>query len=132
MKSISRSFLIPAALILLAGCAGRELRQAEAEAYLAHAGEPVEQVTAFRLTGWRPLDREHVVLWRNARDAYVIRVQQPCLHLEFAQRIGVEYQAPVLRRKLDAILVEGQRCRIESIRPVDDRVVRKALRPVRG
>jgi hypothetical protein len=127
-----RLLLLTSLLSLLAACAGRELRQMEAEAYLSHAGEPVDEVTAFRLTGWRPLDREHVVLWRSANDAYVIRVQQPCIHLEFAQRIGVEYQAPVLRRKFDAILVEGQRCRIESIRPVDDRVVRKALRSVRG
>ncbi len=127
-----RPILAAAAIVLLSGCAGTELRRAEAEAYLTHAGEPVEQVTAFRLTGWRPIDREHVVLWRSANEAYLIRVQQPCIHLEFAHRIGVEYQAPVLRSRFDAILVEGQRCRIESIRPVDDRVVRRSLRHVRG
>ncbi|MDW8479346.1 MAG: DUF6491 family protein [Xanthomonadales bacterium] len=127
-----RAIAILAAAALSAACSGHQLRRTEAETYLALAGEPVEEVRAFRLTGWRPLDREHLVLWRSANDAFLIRVQQPCIHLEFAHRIGVDYQAPVLRRRFDAVIVQGQRCRIESIRPLDDRVVRRALRDVRG
>jgi hypothetical protein len=129
---VSLASLLVLPLILLAGCASKSLREAEAQAYLKHAGEPVEEVRAFRLTNWRPLDRDHLVVWRSVNDAFVIRVSGPCPNLEFADRIAVHYRAPVLRSRFDWVMVEGQRCPIDVIRPVDYRDVRRELRGVRA
>jgi hypothetical protein len=115
-----------------AGCATKSARDAEAQAYFKHMGEPVDEVRAFRLTDWRPLDRYHLVVWRSVNDAFVIRVQEPCTNIDFAQSLAIDYQAPVLRSRFDHVRIDGDRCRIEEIRPVDYRLVRQEMRSVRG
>ncbi len=115
-------------LLMLAGCSGKSLRDDEAQLFFANAGEPVREIRAFRLTNWRSLDRDHLVIWRSVNDAYLIKVSGPCTNLEFAQTISVDYRAPVLRSRFDAIRVEGYRCPIETIRPVNYRQVREEMR----
>jgi hypothetical protein len=130
--TIVRLLSILAAVLVAAGCATKSAREAEAQVYFRHMGDPVEEVRAFRLTDWRPLDRYHLVVWRSVNDAFVIRVQEPCTNIDFAQTVAVEYRAPVLRSRFDWVLVDGDRCRIEWIRPVDYRDVRKDMRAARG
>jgi hypothetical protein len=129
---IPRMILPLLALALSVGCASKTLREEEAKLYFAHAGDPVEEIRAFRLNNWRPLDRDHLVIWRSVNEAYLLKVSGPCTNLEFAQEITVDYRAPVLRSRFDAIRVEGYRCPIDSIRPVDYPRVRQELRNRRG
>ncbi|HRQ64599.1 MAG TPA: DUF6491 family protein [Xanthomonadaceae bacterium] len=129
---IIRLLAMTIAVAVVAGCATKPARHAEAQAYFKHMGEPVEDVRAFRLTDWRPLDRYHLVVWRSVNEAFVIRVQEPCTNIDFARSVAVEFQAPVLRSRFDFVRIDGDRCRIEEIRPVDYRLVRQEMRTVRG
>jgi hypothetical protein len=53
---------------VLTACAARDARDAELlEMYQAHAGEPVGRVQFIRLTGWRPLGNEWLLLQSRDR-----------------------------------------------------------------
>lgn len=60
-----------------------------------------------------------LIVWTTINQAYLLSVAQPCINLQFAQRIGVSATVGTVNRGLDYVLVERQRCQITDIRPVD-------------
>lgn len=112
-----------AAAALAAGCATtpNRIKSDEAlERYLAYAGEPVREFTAFRLQSWQPLGRDKLMLWTGVNDAYLVTVWETCRDLQFANSIRVRNTGSSVST-FDSIQVGRDRCRIEEIRPVDIR-----------
>jgi hypothetical protein len=97
------------------------------ETYLQYAGPPIDSFTYLgRYDGFRTLGGRDVVIWTNINDAYLIRVMNPCIELPFANAVKLTSSVKTVTRSVDAVLVGGDRCRIESIRHVDYRAMKKA------
>lgn len=119
-----------------AGCTSsaerRQMESAELEAYTRHAGAPVEQIRSFRLISWQPVSDRSILLEARLNEWYLVDVSGPCTGLPFAHAIGIENSMNVLQARFDNILVEGQACRIETIRPVDYKAAREELAAARA
>lgn len=134
--SCSRSYLRGAWLLvaaaLLVSCSGIPLKQREAaerNRFEAYAGKPVDHFTwLVRYDGWEPISRYQLVVWTDIDTAYLITVFQPCTDLMFARRIGLSSTADTVYAHFDSVRVEGWRCTINTIQPVDYRRMQRDLR----
>lgn len=121
--------------LLLAGCASlaerRDFHQRELAIYESHAGEPVDQIRSFRLISWQPVNENTLLLEARLNRWYLLDVGGPCLGLEFARAVVFDGTMNALRSRFDSVIVEGVRCRIERIRPVDYKAARSEIRAIR-
>jgi len=126
--SCSRSYLrngwlLVAAAAFLAACSGIPLKQrdaAELARFEAYAGKPVDHFTWLtHYQGWEPISPNQLVVWTNINQAYLITVFHPCTDLMFARRIGLSSTADTVYAHFDHVNVEGWRCTIDTIQPVD-------------
>jgi len=118
-----------AALSLTSGCATPAPSSATPalQTYLQYAGPPIDSFTYLgHYDGFRTLGGRDVVIWTNINDAYLIRVMKPCVELPFANAVKLTSSVRTVTRSVDAVLVGGDRCRIESIRHVDYLAMKKA------
>jgi hypothetical protein len=117
---------------LLAACAAIPLREREAAnraRFEAYAGKPVDHLTWLTsYNGWEPISPDQLVVWTDINDAYLITVFPPCTNLMFAHRIGLTSSASTVYAHFDAVKVEGWRCMINTIQPVDYRRMQRDLR----
>ena len=125
--------LLLGVLAMLAACSSialKEREQAEGARIQAYAGQPVHYLTRVgRYWGWKPISNEQALVWTTPDKGYLIKVQQPCEDLRFADRIGLtETLHTVYSGGLDYMRVRGGRCPIEEIRPVDYARLRADLR----
>ena len=98
------------------------------EQFLQFAGPPVERFTWLgRYYGFRPLGKQQVVMWTSINDAYLLTVTPPCVGLDFVSGIHLTTTARTVTRGVDGLLVQGQKCFITEIRPVDYLAMKKAL-----
>jgi hypothetical protein len=86
--------------------------------YARYAGAPVEDFTAFHLDNWEAVGRNQLVLWTGFDKAYLLQVWDTCPDLNFAHLIGVTKTGYTISR-LDVIRVDGSRCPIAKIQPID-------------
>lgn len=125
--SCSRTYLRGAWLLiaaaLLAACSGIPLQQREAaerSRFEAYAGKPVDRLTWLtHYEGWEPISPDQLVVWTDINQAYLITVFHPCTDLMFAHRIALTPFANTIYAHFDAVHVEGWRCMINTIQPVD-------------
>jgi Family of unknown function (DUF6491) len=97
------------------------------ETFLQYAGPPIDSFTYLgHYDGFRTLGGRDVVIWTTINDAYLIRVMNPCTNLPFANAVKLTSSVKTVTRSVDAVLVEHDRCRIESIRHVDYLAMKKA------
>ncbi len=123
--------------LVLSGCASdsgalsRETRKAQ---YNRYAGEPVPKVRMINLHSWTNIDRDQIVLWSNARDAYLVDLFSPCLGLDrgVVNAIGVSNFGNTIYARSDAIIVGGERCLIDTIRPIDTKALNEERRAARS
>src|SRR6476469_4282403 len=91
---------VTAAALAIAGSAAADTKETMARnlaVFERNAGEPVEQVTAFRgIRNWQPLGKEAIALWADEKRVYLVKVDTPCSGLDFATGIRVEHTHPVL------------------------------------
>lgn len=136
IRSTSLMMSLCTSAILIAGCTSsaerRQMESAELAAYTRHAGAPVDQIRSFRMLGWQPVGDRSILLEARLNEWYLVDVSGPCMGLPFAHVIGVENSMNVLQARFDNIIVEGQPCRIETIRPVDYRAARDELKAARA
>ena len=115
------------ALAPLAACSGtpRHERDAQTLARLSqYAGEPVHDFRYYSpIRSFQPLSRDKVLVSTGFNDSYLLTVF-PCMNLEFATRIGLTSSLGAVRSGFDSVLVEGERCRISEIRPVNTKQMR--------
>lgn len=119
---MTKRSLLAAALICLSMFAHADTRAHEKEElarFERFAGAPVDEFTMVELFRSQVVGPENVVIWSTLRDAYLVRVQQPCRQLEWAHGLSVsQTQKWKVSRKFDSINV-GTQCRIVEIRSID-------------
>ncbi|MGY6629877.1 MAG: DUF6491 family protein [Wenzhouxiangella sp.] len=116
-------------VLLLAACAGRQTAdQRSGEVYLRHAGSEVEQVRYASVRGWQPVGDEAILLDLAGRGDYLLTLSADChFDLRFSPRIALDTQLRGVLTRFDRVIVNNNRCRILSIRPVDMDAVRADL-----
>lgn len=125
-----KMFIAAGVALMLAGCATSRPSDADRLAMiLAHAGEPVRQIRNFNAMGWDRVDDDHVLLSMRPRETWLLRLSGPCLDWgSGAPVLGFTSQGAHVIAKFDRILINGSpvSCRIEEIRPVDNKGMRAA------
>jgi hypothetical protein len=116
--------LLLGVVAMLAACSSitlKEREQAERARIEAYSGQPVDHFTWLgRYWGWKPVSKEQALVWTTPDKGYLIKVEQPCEDLRFADHIGLTSTLhTVYSRGLDYVRVRGWRCPIKEIRPVD-------------
>ena len=133
MKATVLSFAV---VLGLAACASNRPSDADRLAlYEAHAGAPVKQIRFYNAMGWDRIDDEHVLLNMRPRETWLLKVSGPCLDWGSASPIlRLSSTGPYVTARIDRILTEGSpvSCRIEEIRPVDEKAVRAAQAEMRA
>lgn len=121
---------------VLAACASQSLRERQAEALARHldfAGTPVESFAYLgRYDGWRALGDDELVVYTTPSQGYLLSVAPPCRDLQFANRIAIDSTGSIVRARFDSVLVDGFRCQITQIRPVDYGAMKRAAREEGG
>jgi hypothetical protein len=130
-----------AATLLLAACASapQMTREERIDWYRANAGEPVRSFFySGHLRGWTALDERSIALWTRSNEAFLIEFFPRCPDLAFASTITVSNQIGRVNAGFDSVTVRrasggigGVRCRIETIRPIDTRVVSESKRDLK-
>jgi hypothetical protein len=118
--------------LFAAACSSMSPRERDAlalEQHLDFAGESVESFSYLgRIDGWRAFGDDTVAIYTGVNDAYLLTVAEPCRELELARNIGLTSTGSTVSARFDSVLVDGQRCQILQIRPVDYGSVKKAAR----
>ena len=108
---------------LLAACSSIPLKEreiAERARIESYVGQPLRHFNWFgRFDGWKAVSQDEALIWTTPAKAYLIKVESPCEDLRFARRIGLTSTLSSVYSRYDRVLVRGQECRIELIRPVD-------------
>ena len=126
------------ATLLVTACANspQMTREERVEWYRANAGEPVRSLFyAGPLPGWTALDDRRIALWTRSNEAFLIEFFPRCPDLAFASTITISNQIGRVNAGFDSVTVRrasggigGARCRIETIRPINTRVVSESKR----
>jgi hypothetical protein len=106
-----------AALLLAAGA-----NAGERPDYAGHAGAPVSSFRYVELYNWQRLDDRRLVLWTRPGTAYLLTLRDSCSGLIGTQTIALGDVAGLdreIRAGSDYVLTRDMRCRIEEIRPID-------------
>jgi hypothetical protein len=121
-----------ATTLLGVACSGIPQRASDQqlrEQYLQYAQPPIDHFTYLsRYDSWRALSRTQLVVWTTMNDAYLLTVREPCINLQFTQRIGLSSTAGTVSNGLDVVLVDHDRCQITEIRPIDYKKMRADMR----
>ena len=119
-------------VFMLTACSGiplKERRIEKRDRYHRYAGVPVESFTHIRsYDSWTPIDKRELVVWTSINDAYLIKIEPGCEDILFADRIVLPKVGNTVSRKLDFVEVDGMKCRITSIQPVDYLQMKKDMR----
>lgn len=129
---MNRALVAVLATLILGACGGipqRTTDKEDLERYQQYAGEPVSSVTYLgRYDSWRPLGRDHLVVWTGLNEAYLLSIAGPCNDLPFATRIAIKTRGSTLGRGDSVIVGRGQRCMITELRPIDYRKMKQEQR----
>jgi hypothetical protein len=131
MKLHARLFVLPLAALLTACASGIPQRTegtfSEVDRYLQYDQGSVGSINYFgRFDGWRPLERERLLVWDGLDNAYLISVAPPCRDLEFTNMIGFTTRVRgTISSGIDAVQTSSERCRITEIRRIDYRKMKQ-------
>lgn len=118
-----------AGLIIL-GLAGAAQAAAGSERAADGAMEPVDGIwIAHRLDGWRPIDRDTLIIWATPFRPYLVELSRPSNGLRFAEAIGVTSTAGTVYAKFDSVIVDGFRYPIRAIYSIDRDTAREMKSP---
>jgi hypothetical protein len=133
-----RTLTVLAATLLVTACATSERMTAaqRLEFYRAHAGEPVRSISLTgRLWGWRSLGDSALTVWTRSDQGFLLELFSRCSDLQFASSIGLTTRTGRVSAGFDSVVVQGSggqggrvTCRIDTIRPLNTRVVKEAKR----
>ncbi len=94
-----------------------------------YAAAPQDSLHYFRTDGFEYLgrdahDNESLAVWTGVNDVYLFKLQTPCIDLEYARGIGLTSTSGNVNARMDSILFDHQRCRIETIQKVNDKAMK--------
>ena len=117
------------ALALLAGVAHADTHAHENEEfarYKQYAGAPIDEFSMFRMWKWQVVGPERLVIWSTINDAYLVKVDKPCVRLEWTHAVVVtQKMRQKVTKKFDYVVFGNQRCKIAEILPVDYKAMLK-------
>jgi hypothetical protein len=117
------------ALALLASVAHADTRAHEDEEfarYKQYAGAPIDEFPMFRMWKWQVVGPERIIIWSTINDAYLVRVEKPCVRLEWTHAVVVtQKMRQKVSKKFDYVVFGNQRCKIDEILPVDYKAMLK-------
>jgi len=126
------------ALFLVSACATapRTTPAERLEFYRANAGEPVRSFhSPGRLWGWRAVGDSALTVWTSSNQGFLLELANRCPDMAFASTIGLTTRTGRVSAGFDSVVVQrsgfqGSRtaCRIDTIRPLNTRVVKEAKR----
>jgi Family of unknown function (DUF6491) len=91
-----------------------------------YVGAPVEGFTMWSMYKWQGLGPEKLAVWTKINEAYLLTVEQPCIHLQEAKGIRVSSKmSHQVNRRLDFVDFASQHCQIVEIRPIDYKTMYK-------
>jgi hypothetical protein len=91
-----------------------------------YVGAPVEGFTMWNMYKWQGLGPDKLAVWTKINEAYLLTVEQPCIHLQEARGIRVTSQmSHQVNRRLDFVNFGSQHCQIIEIRPIDYKAMYK-------
>jgi len=124
MNRKSLRLAIAALALALAACAAPRSGGAR---YADFLGEPVENFRFVHLLEWHPVDENAVVLRFDRNRYYALMLRDPCIaHAREASRLALDSVFPKRLRVHDRVLLDGRRCIIDEIRPLDHDAYRAA------
>lgn len=102
---------------------------AELTRFERYASPPQDSMHYFRSDGFQYLGpdargNDAVAIWTGVNDVYLIKVWQPCINLEYARGIGLTSTSGSVNARMDDLVFDHQRCRIETIQKVDYRAMK--------
>jgi len=112
---------------------------AELERYRANSGEPVRSfVHTGPLWGWRSLGDQALAVWTRRNQGYLIEFVERCQNAAFASSLTISNRSGRVVAGIDTITlrrvsggIASSRCRIGTIRPIDDAVIQPPTRELR-
>ncbi len=124
------------AAALFGACATTRQREGEnpdRERYWYYAKPAVMSFsTVGRVSGWKPLGRNELVVWTGLNEAYILRVSPGCFGLE--SQWGIQLQSRVqgvVSSGFDSVRVGRETCRILEIHPIDYKLMKQEERELR-
>jgi hypothetical protein len=116
-------------LALAAGVVNADTRAYENEQlarFQKYAGAPVDEFSMFRMWKWQVVGPERLVIWSTINDAWLVRVEKPCVRLEWTHAVVVtQKMRQKVSKKFDFVVFGNQRCKIAEILPVDYKTMLK-------
>ncbi|MGQ0384873.1 MAG: DUF6491 family protein [Gammaproteobacteria bacterium] len=124
------------AVSLVAACASTRQREGEnsdRERYWYYAKPEVKSFrTAGKISGWRPLGRDELLVRTRFNEAYILRVSPGCVGLNSELGMRIESRTPgTVNSGFDSVRVGGYRCRILEIHPIDYKLMKQEERELR-
>lgn len=116
--------------LIAIGLAGAAQAAAGNESAADDAMKPVDGIwIAHRLDGWRPIDRDTLIIWATPFRPYLVKLSRPSYSLPFVQAIGVTSTAGTVYAKFDSVIVDGFRYPISAIYSIDRDTAREMKSP---
>ena len=118
-----------AVILLTTGCASYNPDHIAPsdESLLKFTEEPVREVEFSQLVDWYGYNRDYLVLRFNHQKWYALSVLEPCVS-DVRQVRKLELETAISRRlgNLDRVILNGRRCLIGEIRPLDHNAFRES------
>ena len=120
-----RSIAVLLLVLLLAACATDDVpteRERATSLWEKHAGPSQERIVFPRAEAWKQLGGPWVAVRTQPDDFYLLRLDPACAdQLRFGSGVAlaIEQRTRNMLARFDTVLIEGMRCRIQEIRPVD-------------
>ncbi|AVP99732.1 hypothetical protein C7S18_22275 [Ahniella affigens] len=97
------------------------------------AGEPIKRIHQFQeVDRWRSFDDEHLAIWIGVNKAYLLTLKNPCFDLHRQLGIRITNTNGFIDAKFDRVEFDHQWCRIEEIRPIDEKARKAAGRAAKA
>lgn len=122
-----RKLWLGSLVALLMGCSASTLTPVEKTAAYNNFTqeqklEQVDRISSFRFDSWTSLGKQHLILYRNFNEPYLVKLKRDCFDLDFTMQIGVGHKSNTLLAKFDYIVVPDTipvRCYIDTIHKID-------------
>jgi hypothetical protein len=114
-----KPFLVALVCVLTAACSSLDVSEAEPD-HSAFAGDPVSEFRFVNFLEWRSVADKKVLLRFDRGRYYVLTLREPCIsHTREAERLSLELAISKRLRVNDRVILDGTRCIVDEIRPLD-------------